>query len=528
MKTPIRFLFTLLCAAIVSLPSVHAATTWTVQNTGDGAANAANCPGSGCRLRDALAAVSDGDTIDFSVTTPATITLTSGELLVDKSITITGPGADQLSVNGNAASRVFHVGKTATISGLTITNGSTGGSGGGIYNDHATLTVSKCTLSGNSNDYGGGIYNDGDYGSATLTINNSTVSGNSASSGGGGIYNIGRFGSVTLTINNSTLSGNLASSGGGIYNYGGGSLSSATLTINNSTLNGNSASSGGGIYNNGQFGSVTLTINNSTLSGNSASSGGGISNIGYNFGSASLNIGNTILNAGTSGANIYNNSGTVTSDGYNLSSDNGGGYLTATGDQINTDPMLGPLQDNGGPTFTHELLTGSPAINMGDPNFTPPPDYDQRGPGYPRVVNGRIDIGAFEVQASAPCPQPQGYWKNNPGAWPVTSLTLGSQTYTKTELLKILKTATGTGPKADASLILADQLIAAKLNIANGSDDPAPVPSTITHADSLLSGYSGKLPYKVKTSSANGQAMVNDASVLNNYNNAALTPGCTP
>jgi hypothetical protein len=128
---------------------------------------------------------------------------------------------------------------------------------------------------------------------------------------------------------------------------------------------------------------------------------------------------------------------------------------------------------------------------------------------------------------SSVCPQPQGHWKNNPGAWPVTSLTLGSQTYSQTELLKILKTATGTGPKADASLILADQLIAAKLNIANGSDDPAPLPSTITHADSLLSGYSGKLPYKVKTSSTNGQAMVNDASVLNNYNNAALTPGCT-
>jgi len=62
--------------------------------------------------------------------------------------------------------------------------------------------------------------------------------------------------------------------------------------------------------------------------------------------------------------------------------------------------MLGPLQDNGGSTFTHELLSGSPAINAGDPSFTPPPDYDQRGPGFPRVVNGRIDIGAFEeVQA---------------------------------------------------------------------------------------------------------------------------------
>src|SRR5205823_7880339 len=64
----------------------------------------------------------------------------------------------------------------------------------------------------------------------------------------------------------------------------------------------------------------------------------------------------------------------------------------------NTDPLLGPLQNNGGPTFTHSLLPGSPAIDAGDPNFTPPPFFDQRGPGFNRVVNGRIDIGSFEVQ----------------------------------------------------------------------------------------------------------------------------------
>jgi hypothetical protein len=123
---------------------------------------------------------------------------------------------------------------------------------------------------------------------------------------------------------------------------------------------------------------------------------------------------------------------------------------------------------------------------------------------------------------AAPCPQPQGYWKNNPDAWPVDSLTLGSQTYTKTELLTILTTAT----RGDASLILADQLIAAKLNIANGSGEPAPVPSTITHADSVLSGFNGKLPYNVKSSSPNGQAMVTDATTLDNYNNGLLTSGC--
>src|SRR5207247_2347431 len=110
-------------------------------------------------------------------------------------------------------------------------------------------------------------------------------------------------------------------------------------------------------------------------------------------------IGNTILKAAASGVNLeIGKLATVTSHGYNLSSDDGAGYLNGPGDQINTEPLLGPLQDNGGPTFTHALLPGSPAIDAGDPNFVPPPYYDQRGPGYDRVRNGRLDIGSFEVQ----------------------------------------------------------------------------------------------------------------------------------
>src|SRR5439155_14060511 len=121
--------------------------------------------------------------------------------------------------------------------------------------------------------------------------------------------------------------------------------------------------------------------------------GGGIVLIGP------LQIGNTILNRGDSGENIRAfGVVTVTSLGYNLSSDDAAGFLTGPGDQINTDPVLGPLQENGGPTFTYALLPGSPAIDAGDPSFTPPPFFDQRGPGFDRVVNGRIDIGSFEVQ----------------------------------------------------------------------------------------------------------------------------------
>jgi len=104
-------------------------------------------------------------------------------------------------------------------------------------------------------------------------------------------------------------------------------------------------------------------------------------------------------------------------------------------------------------------------------------------------------------------------------------LALGSQTYTQAELLKILTTPVRSGTGADASLILADQLIAAKLNVANGSD-PTPVAGIIVDADALLARFAGKLPYGVKPTSSTGRAMVKDASTLDSYNNDTLTPTC--
>lgn len=128
---------------------------------------------------------------------------------------------------------------------------------------------------------------------------------------------------------------------------------------------------------------------------------------------------------------------------------------------------------------------------------------------------------------SLTCPQPQGYWKNNSGLWPSSTLTLGAQTYTAAELMTILKTPVGSGPKADASLIPAYQLIAAKLSVANGSD-PAPVAAAVSTADGLLSGFSGTLPYKVKPSSAMGKQLTAAASALESYNLLQLTPNCRP
>ena len=162
--------------------------------------------------------------------------------------------------------------------------------------------------------------------------------------------------------------------------------------VSNSTISDN----GSGIYNDN--GAIAASVYNTTMSNN------GVEIRNFNA-PVVVAMSHTIFNVSPGGHSILNDFGTVTSYGYNVSSDDGGGYLNGPGDQINTDPMLGPLQDNGGPTFTHALLPGSPAIDAGDPNFVGPPDYDQRGPGFDRVRNGRIDIGSFEVQ-NPPPPSP--------------------------------------------------------------------------------------------------------------------------
>lgn len=143
--------------------------------------------------------------------------------------------------------------------------------------------------------------------------------------------------------------------------------------------------------------------------------------------------------------------------------------------------------------------------------------------GDSQFALARYSNDGCSVDAPTRCPWSQGHWKNNPSLWPVDSLTLGGTSYTKAELLSMLNSA-ATG---DASMILAQQLIAAKLNVEAGSD-PGPVSSTVDHADSLLSGFAGKLPYKVKSSSPTGKLMVADGELLRSYNNGQLTPSCEP
>jgi hypothetical protein len=452
MKQPAHLLrgafYVLLLLAVCMIPFALAQRTTAKRNRPANVITVTNTNDSGPgSLRQALADVNDGDTINFAVT--GTIGLTSGELLVDKAITISGPGAENLAVNGNAKSGVFHVtGGNVTISGLTITNGNASGNGvgGGIYNDHSTLTVNNSTITGNVS---GGIGNDGQAnGAATLQINNSRISGsfgdaisnyaacvnhqcagyaavqiNSSSIAGNGGYGIfsvacleNQCGQASVQVDSSTLSAN----NGGIF-----ADPRSHLVLANSTLSGNGV--GVGNYYNVSTSSISnSTLNESSTSGTDIQNGGGF-----------VTINNTVLKVGPSGRSIVNAGGNVTSLGYNLSSDNGGGYLNGPGDQINTDPLLGPLQDNGGPTFTHALLPGSPAINAGNPSFMPPPYYDQRGPGYDRVRNGRLDSGSFEVQQPLPTPT------QTPTATPTVTAT-ATPSATRTATPTATPTITGT------------------------------------------------------------------------------------
>jgi hypothetical protein len=250
------------------------------------------------------------------------------------------------------------------------------GLGGGIYND-GVMNFRTGSLAGNLSRGGGGLYNSGN-----ANIENVSLENNSANSGsGGGIYNGG-----TLTLLNSTIKGRTgdiagAVRGGGLYNDG-------FLVITNVTLSGNKASSyGGGLYN-GNPGTpaeaglvnVTLNLNQTEIS----DGGGGL----YNSGN--LTSINTIISNSTGG----NCSGPeiITSNGHNLEDENTCGLSSAAGDLINTNPNLGPLEDNEGPTLTHALILPSPAINAGDNNGCPA--TDQRG--VRRPLGPTCDIGAYE------------------------------------------------------------------------------------------------------------------------------------
>jgi CSLREA domain-containing protein len=343
--------------------------------------------GVGASLREAINLANSapgGDTITFDPTvfaTPQTITLTGGELSVTDDLTVDGPGANNLTVSGGVGVRVFHISTAnASLDGLTIANAvlGPGQNGGGIwYDGSGTLTVSNSAITNNSANSAGGILNgpgnpNASFNTGTVNVVNSTLSGNQAGGGGvaGAIWNNGG----TLNVTNSTLAGNVSNTNeaGGIWNSAGG-ITPATTTVLNSTISGNqSFLAGGGVWNQ----SGTVNVKNTIIAGNTSTT------------TASQDV-----------------DGAFTSQGNNLIGDTdgstgfGGSDLTGTSGAL-LDPQLSPLGNYGGPTQTMALLPGSPAIDAGDNAGAPA--TDQRG--QPRIVNGTVDLGAFEDQISQAAP----------------------------------------------------------------------------------------------------------------------------
>ena len=363
-----------LLASVASPGGVEAATI-TVDTTSDVVADDGQCS-----LREAISAANT-DTASGSttgecaagsgtdtITLPAgtyTLTLTgaaednnaTGDLDIKSNVTIDGALASNTTISGGAIDRVLHiVSGTVEVNDVTITNGAVAfGSGGGAgIENNSTLMLRNSTITGNSAPgLGGGILND----SGTLTIIESTISGNESASGpGGGIDS--RNGS-TLNIINSTVTGNSAEEeGGGIASSGTTSLSSTTITGNASTF---------------------------ALEGGIAVRGG------------TANVKNTILAANTAPTGP-DCSGTLKSQDFNLIQNTSGCTISGdtAGNVTGQDPILGTLADNGGPTKTHALLSGSPAVNAGSCTDTTGNTIttDQRGTARPS--DAICDIGSFE------------------------------------------------------------------------------------------------------------------------------------
>jgi hypothetical protein len=422
--------------AVLASGDPAAALTFTVTNTNDSG------PGS---LRqaviDANAAVGPDDIV-FTLTPPSIINLLTALPQISSPLTITGPGAANLTVTRAGAApnfRIFDIlvgaAPAVTITGVTVTNGNNNGTGdgGGINaagSATLTVTVEDSVISGNTvtglNDGGGIAVATG----TSLNIRRTLITGNTAGDGGGGVY---CFNDNPLLIEDSTISGNTAGTtdgeGGGLYAFGdgpttirgttisgnnslgttgqgggiffaSGTAPTPAIVIENSTISGNTAGDDGGAFaRTGNTG--TLTIRHSTITGNTASAtaagsgGGGLFIINTFTGVTTLRnsivSGNTNVNApdilspGASAVNV-NFCAVGSALGWTPSGTSGNNL------PFGTNLQLGPLQNNGGPTMTHEPGPNAPPVNAGDPAFMPPPAFDQRGTGFARVVGGILDI----------------------------------------------------------------------------------------------------------------------------------------
>jgi hypothetical protein len=380
--------------------------TLTVMNANDGGAGS---------LRQAITDASPDDTILFAPGL-APIVLTGGELVINKDLTIAGNGPAATVIDGNAKDRVFDIQQpegvaiTVTISGLTIRNG-VADEGGGVFvfgaEEGATpvVTLANDVVSGNTAAFGGGIAAEGG-GDGAVIIMDTTVDGNTAGGSegqgeGGGVFTVG----ITLAVLRSTISNNHAdafsgdSAGGGLWLDGPATITNSTVSDNAATADPSDIGQGGGLFV-GDSGNVQLT--NVTVADNQATGAGGASQVGgiYNGGSddPAVTLQNTLVAGSEPGGTNFGGPGAWADLGNNLSSDGSGvSFLNDPSDLNNTDPRLGPLQDNGGPTFTRALLPGSPAQDAGADGVV---DTDQRG--LPRPGGPHTDIGAFEAEQGPP------------------------------------------------------------------------------------------------------------------------------
>lgn len=384
-------------------------------------------------LRDAYASAVDDEEIDLTQLSCSTITLTSGPLIDPvgaASVTLDGPGKYLLAIDGNGANRVIvHNGSGMLgITGLTIRHGSYAGAYGGacIYSYGSVSVglsiVSGCSKSstGTAKAFGGAIYARDAVSLTGTEISDSRAHADSANSAGGGVW------AHSVDIFASTISGNTASGDGSHYARGGGVFSLTDTRIAYSTLSDNAADSGAAAFLIGAA-NYPMLIANSTISGNHAGgAGGGIyakyrplevwnstiaqNTAGFEFGAGlylayATDLESSIVAGNSSEDGLYASDiggplGTTISGANNLVI---ASTLTLPPDTIVADPMLGPLQNNGGFSATHALLPGSPAIDHG--NNVAGASYDQRlfgndAPyGYERTVGPSADIGAFESGA---------------------------------------------------------------------------------------------------------------------------------
>ena len=337
-------------------------------------------------IQDAINGASPGDILELGAQT------FTEAITINKNLSLSGTGhtttiIQAASSTSLATSRVITItaGTTALIEGVTIQHGSTSDLGGGIFNQ-GNLTVQNSLILNNEANYGGGIANQTDNGNATLNITESTVSENSALSGGAGLYNLATQNGQTsqIDLNKVTIDNNDAGEGGGGGIFNRAMAGNANVNIKNTTIDGNSAEGvGGGILNNQSSGNANVDIQLSTINNNAASPG---SNLYVSSGEVYL--AQSILANGFGGGDCELGSGSVIDNQFNLVEDGSCGF------NVGGDPKINFLADNGGSTKTNALQANSPALDQ-IPASQCLETSDQRNESRP--FGAGCDIGAFEL-----------------------------------------------------------------------------------------------------------------------------------